>query len=137
MSALAGFILGYVLGTKQGPKSYEKLLDAWHAISESPEVKALLERLPSMGDLATTGADTVVGQLRGILEKASGGGASEHDSHADAGAGESSRPYSGNGVKAVEALFAGGMSLFGTLVERGMTMMRERQAHDSSHDDHE
>ena len=46
MGALAGFIFGYYLGVKQGPDGYDKLRSSLDAVLASPEVKALLERVP-------------------------------------------------------------------------------------------
>ena len=48
MGALAGFILGYALGMKQGPEGFEKLRTALDHVIGSPEAKALVERAQAM-----------------------------------------------------------------------------------------
>jgi hypothetical protein len=42
MGALAGFVLGYILGVKAGPEGLEELSKAWEAITNSEEFKELL-----------------------------------------------------------------------------------------------
>jgi hypothetical protein len=123
MSALAGFIVGYVLGAKAGPQSYEKMQAAWKAISESPEVNALLQSLPVVGDM-TGGGDGLFTQLRDAVLHAAGAG--DRTEGNGAGDGEPARPFASNGVKTVEALVAGGMAIVGDILERGLNMLRER-----------
>ncbi|MGQ0617218.1 MAG: hypothetical protein ACT4PW_09530 [Acidimicrobiia bacterium] len=58
MGAMLGLTIGYVMGTKAGPKGFEQLKDAWKTISSSDEVKDIL-----------TGA---VGMLGGLLQQGRG-----------------------------------------------------------------
>lgn len=55
MGALAGFILGYYLGVKQGPEGYAQLRQALDSVLASPEAKALLERIPFVSAVGGTG----------------------------------------------------------------------------------
>lgn len=52
MGALAGFIIGYFLGTKAGPEGIERLRKSWDGIRKSEEFQ----------DLVST-ATTTAGQL--------------------------------------------------------------------------
>ena len=42
MGTLGGFVVGYVLGAKTGPQAFDKLGQAWEAVSSSKEFKALV-----------------------------------------------------------------------------------------------
>jgi hypothetical protein len=73
MGALAGFILGYYLGAKQGPEGYAQLRQALETILASPEVKALLERVPFLhatggnGNGAPRGEVSEAGKLTAVF----------------------------------------------------------------------
>jgi hypothetical protein len=59
MGTISGFVLGYVLGAKQGPEGYAKLRAAWETIRDAPEVKALLERMPTAAGTSSSMIDAV------------------------------------------------------------------------------
>ena len=56
MGALAGFILGYYVGVKQGPEGYAQLRQALATVLAAPEVKAILERVPFLHTSGGNGA---------------------------------------------------------------------------------
>jgi len=76
MGALAGFILGYYLGVKQGPEGYAQLRQALDGLLASPEVKSLLERVPFLtasggkgaGRLETVPGEQVTAVFRALAE---------------------------------------------------------------------
>ena len=71
MSTLSGFVVGYVLGAKTGPQAFEKLGQAWSAITSSKEFHALVAAAFEEGqDLATRLQDVVdeSGELRASLK---------------------------------------------------------------------
>jgi hypothetical protein len=49
MGAIAGFMLGYYFGTKEGREGLTRLIDSWQYISKSDEFKTLLSSASSMG----------------------------------------------------------------------------------------
>jgi hypothetical protein len=49
MGAIAGFMLGYYLGTKEGREGLSRLVDSWQYISKSDEFKTLFSSASSMG----------------------------------------------------------------------------------------
>jgi hypothetical protein len=49
MGAIAGFMFGYYLGTKEGREGLSRLVDSWQYISKSDEFKTLLSSATSMG----------------------------------------------------------------------------------------
>jgi hypothetical protein len=50
MGALAGFIVGYVLGTKAGPEALERLRRAWDDIRESEDFRDLVASATGMAE---------------------------------------------------------------------------------------
>lgn len=76
MGAMAGFIVGYVLGAREGPEGYEKIRKAWQSILEAPEVKGLLEQAPKLSDLvasvAAGGGSGVADQIKGLVDRSDG-----------------------------------------------------------------
>ena len=44
MGALFGFIVGYLLGTREGQRGYGEIKDAWHTIRTSDESRDLISR---------------------------------------------------------------------------------------------
>ncbi|HEY7280117.1 MAG TPA: hypothetical protein VID47_00880 [Actinomycetota bacterium] len=81
MEVIAGFIVGYLIGTKQGREGYEKLVDAWKSISQSEEFRGLLSSAISIGgaalqqgldrtpggQFATGAAEAIVGRARDVV----------------------------------------------------------------------
>ncbi len=57
MSALFGFIVGYVVGARAGNDGFDKLEEAWREIRRSDEFRSLLELARShlSGTLKTVG----------------------------------------------------------------------------------
>jgi hypothetical protein len=97
MGALTGFMLGYVLGARQGPEGYAKLRAAWDTIREAPEVKALLDRVPSLGEVAATASASSSGVVDAVASS-----------------------------PAVQSLVSTGLALANDLVERGLAILNER-----------
>ncbi|HEV8065075.1 MAG TPA: hypothetical protein VGP46_09595 [Acidimicrobiales bacterium] len=64
MGAMIGFLVGYFLGVKAGPKGYEELREAWQVISTSDEVKDLVSGgMTIVKELARQGGSIVIGRL--------------------------------------------------------------------------
>jgi hypothetical protein len=100
MGALAGFILGYYLGAKQGPEGYAQLRQAMETILAAPEVKALLERVP-------------------FLHTARGNGNGAHrDEGGEGGLAGLVRALAGS--EAIQSLVAGGLDFARGLLQRGL-----------------
>ena len=59
MMAMIGFVAGYLLGAKAGPKAVTQLADAWKVIQDSDEFK-----------MAVSGAGSVAA---GVMQKAMSG----------------------------------------------------------------
>ena len=108
MGALAGFVLGYVLGAKQGPEGYAKMRQAWETILGAPEVKALLERAPSLADKGTDAAGGVLAKLKTIVEGNEQLGAAWQTLAAN---------------ETLHSLVASGLTLAGGVLERGMALV--------------
>jgi hypothetical protein len=107
MGAMAGFILGYIVGMKQGPEGYAKLRQALDDVLGSPDAKALLERVPFLSGNLT------------------GGGAGHNGSPGlDLGAAVRAVAES----DALQALVAGGLDLARGLLERVTTGTRAVQS---------
>jgi hypothetical protein len=49
MEAIAGFIVGYWLGTREGREGLQKMVDSWNEISKSDEFKALVGTAMTLG----------------------------------------------------------------------------------------
>ena len=101
MGALAGFILGYYLGAKQGPEGYAQLRQAMETILAAPEVKALLERVP-------------------FLHTARGGNGNgaHRDEGGEGGLAALFRALAGS--EAIQSLVAGGLDFARGLLQRGL-----------------
>jgi hypothetical protein len=41
MEAIIGFVVGYLVGTREGKTGLERLKTSWHAIRTSPEVRKM------------------------------------------------------------------------------------------------
>jgi hypothetical protein len=64
MGAIVGFVVGYYLGIRSGPNGYEELIDAWHVIASSDEVKDFVSGGMSIAkELARQGGSMVIGRL--------------------------------------------------------------------------
>jgi hypothetical protein len=67
MGALAGFVLGYVLGVKAGPEGHKELRDAWKAFIDSQELKGLVLAARNFASDAAGRANGALGeQLRAL-----------------------------------------------------------------------
>jgi hypothetical protein len=49
MGALLGFAVGYYVGTREGPNSIPRMLEAWQYISKSDEFKGLASQAVTLG----------------------------------------------------------------------------------------
>lgn len=52
MEAIAGFVVGYLIGTQHGRDGLEKLRESWAAISQSDEFKGVMASALSVGQAA-------------------------------------------------------------------------------------
>lgn len=118
MGALVGFVVGYMLGAKQGPDGYAKLRQTVDTVLGSPEFKAMVERGLDLSALlgfqrdGKAGANGAAGQLKALLE---------HNGEM----GSSWRTIADS--ETVKSLVAGGLSLASGLLERGMAFLGERR----------
>ncbi|HKE16631.1 MAG TPA: hypothetical protein VKB80_17280 [Kofleriaceae bacterium] len=131
MGALVGFIVGYVVGARQGPEGYARLREAIGTILESSQFAALIEQGHQFADTLTSGA-----------------GRNGHDGHdGHDGAGRAGAPDLAGGIRAlvegngqlaatwrtiadsqvVQNLVATGLSFAGDLFDRGKAMLEERR----------
>jgi hypothetical protein len=44
MEAMLGFVVGYVLGTREGQRGHSEIKEAWHTIRTSDETRDLISR---------------------------------------------------------------------------------------------
>jgi hypothetical protein len=64
MGTVLGFLVGYYLGVKAGPKGYDELQEAWATISSSDEAKALVTGGLAVGrDLVRRSAGVLASRL--------------------------------------------------------------------------
>ncbi|HWM85382.1 MAG TPA: hypothetical protein VNO33_06075 [Kofleriaceae bacterium] len=113
MGALVGFVVGYVLGARQGPETNARLRQAVDSVLGSPEFKAMVDR----------GAE--------LSRRFTGGPAGAK------GNGQSDGMPGGNGQtvgwraiaesEAVQTALATGLSFASDLFDRGMAMLQERR----------
>jgi hypothetical protein len=108
MGALAGFVLGYVVGAKQGPEGYARMREAWETILAAPEVKALLERAPTLADMGAGAAGGVLAKLKTIASGNEQLGAAWQTLAAN---------------ETLHSLVATGLHLAGGVLERGMALV--------------
>jgi hypothetical protein len=67
METIIGFVVGFIVGTREGRAGVERLRTSWHSIRSSPEVRRLARE-------ATTVAESVARQAaKGGLGPAIGG----------------------------------------------------------------
>jgi hypothetical protein len=67
MGAVLGFVMGYVLGAKEGPERFEELRKAWETIVNSEEFQGLLNTGTSLFMSAVQSGKTSVGDALGGL----------------------------------------------------------------------
>lgn len=68
MGALAGFVVGYLLGARSGPEGLEQLAKAWEAISASDEFQgARAMALGYLQTLVAQGGGELGAQLRTLV----------------------------------------------------------------------
>jgi hypothetical protein len=86
MEAIAGFVVGYILGTRHGREGLQRLLESWDAVSRSEEFRGFLNGAVSLagaalqqglartrgGGFAQGVAEVVVERLRAALAGRSG-----------------------------------------------------------------
>jgi hypothetical protein len=62
---MVGFVLGYVLGVRAGPRGYEELVQSWKVISSSEEVRDLVRGgLAALGDVLRQGRAVLAERLQ-------------------------------------------------------------------------
>ena len=106
MGALVGFVLGYMVGAKQGPEGYARLRDAIHTILTSAQLKDVVERGAGLSELFPS--------RNGDSRDSDGGGGWRAFAESEA----------------VQSIVAGGLSMAGSLLERGLAMLGERRGRD-------
>jgi hypothetical protein len=71
MGALAGFIIGYLLGTKAGPEGVEQLRKSWDGIRRSEEFQGLVATATATAgqvfERVTEGEGNVSDRLRSAI----------------------------------------------------------------------
>lgn len=74
MGALAGFLLGYWLGTKAGKHGMEEMISAGKQIAKSDEFKSAMAGATQMaGSMLSAGASMAAGRLGGGAHEAPAG----------------------------------------------------------------
>jgi|HubBroStandDraft_2_1064218.scaffolds.fasta_scaffold127988_2 hypothetical protein len=67
MGAVLGFMMGYVLGAKEGPERFEELRKAWETIVNSEEFQGLLNTGTSFFMSAVQNGKASIGETLGGL----------------------------------------------------------------------
>ena len=86
METIVGFLVGYVVGSREGKEGVERLRTSWQSIKTSPEVRRLAGEALSVAEQVTQrtsarGLSAVGGTIaRSITERV--GGTRQVDSHA-------------------------------------------------------
>ena len=52
METIVGFVVGYLVGTREGKDGLDRLRSSWHSIRTSPEVRRLAGEAVSMAEMA-------------------------------------------------------------------------------------
>jgi hypothetical protein len=56
VGAIAGFLVGYYLGTRDGREGFQRLVESWNYVSQTDEFKSLMATVvPMAQDLARRG----------------------------------------------------------------------------------
>jgi hypothetical protein len=124
MGALLGFMLGYVLGAKEGPARFDELRKAWETIVNSEEFKGMLATGTSMFQSAFEEGKLSVGDTLGSMLSGNGHLAETLASFS------SSRPLMDawqtlSKSPEIRALIANGVAMIGGLMMQGRAAMRE------------
>jgi hypothetical protein len=67
MGAILGFMMGYVLGAKEGPERFDELRKAWEVIVNSDEFKGMLATGTSIFQSTFEQGKVSVGEALGVL----------------------------------------------------------------------
>jgi len=117
MGAILGFMMGYVLGAKEGPERFEELRKAWETIVNSDEFKGMLATGTSIFQSTFEQGKLSVGETLGSLLSGNGNLAETVSSFS------SSRPLMDawqtlSKSPEIQAMIANGVSLLGGLMMR-------------------
>jgi hypothetical protein len=117
MGAILGFMMGYVLGAKEGPERFEELRKAWETIVNSDEFKGMLATGTSIFQSTFEQGKLSVGETLGSLLSGNGNLAETVSSFS------SSRPLMDawqtlSKSPEIQAMIASGVSLLGGLMMR-------------------
>jgi hypothetical protein len=117
MGAILGFMMGYMLGAKEGPERFEELRKAWETIVNSDEFKGMLATGTSIFQNTLEQGKLSVGEALGSLLSRNGNLAETLSSFS------SSRPLMDawqtlSKSPEIQAMIASGVSLLGGLMMR-------------------
>ena len=124
MGALLGFMLGYVLGAKEGPDRFDELRKAWETIINSEEFKGMIATGTSIFQSTFEEGKLSVAETLGSMLSGNGHlaetimGFSGNRPLMDAWQTLSKSPE-------VQALIANGVAMIGGLMMQGRSAMRE------------
>jgi hypothetical protein len=124
MGALLGFMLGYVLGAKEGPERFDELRKAWETIVNSEEFKGMLATGASIFQSTFEEGKLSVAETLGSMLSGNGHlaetimGFSGNRPLMDAWQTLSKSPE-------IQALIANGVAMIGGLMMQGRSAMRE------------
>ncbi len=132
MSTLLGFVVGYVVGARQGPDGYARIRQKIDAMLDSPELRALVDRGAELSELLTSARNGGNGQRDGH-ESGARNGAADGVTVVD----QLRSLLDGNGQlratwqtiadsELVQTVVATGLSFAGDLFDRGKAMLDER-----------
>jgi len=124
MGALLGFMLGYVLGAKEGPERFDELRKAWETIVNSEEFKGMIATGTSIFQSTFEEGKMSVAETLGSMLSGNGHlaetilGFSGNRPLMDAWQTLSKSPE-------IQALISNGISMIGGLMMQGRSAMRE------------
>ncbi len=132
MSTLLGFVVGYVVGARQGQEGYARIRQKIDAMLDSPELRMVVERGAELSEMLTGARNGSSGHRDG-RESGAGNGARDGVSMID----QLKGLLDGNGQlratfqsiadsELVQTVLASGLSFAGDLFDRGKAMLDER-----------
>ncbi len=132
MSTLLGFVVGYVVGARQGPEGYARIRQKIDALLDSPELRMVVERGAELSEMLTGARNGSNGEQddRG---NGAGNGARDGVSMVDQlkglldGTGQLRATFQTIAdSELVQTVLASGLSFASDLFDRGKAMLDER-----------